>query len=72
MASCTDMLLTCRHVIPDVPTGQYVPQARKENQELRKGQFPHLPAELWEKICKLLTTKDLARALLPSCMALHG
>ena len=47
-------------------------QARKEHQEVRKGQFPHLPAEIWEMICKLLSTRELARALVPSCMALHG
>ena len=45
-------------------------QAQKD-QEARAGQYPHLPRELWEKICHLLTTKEVAQRLGPTCMALY-
>ena len=47
-------------------------QAREEEQEVRRGQFPHLPREIWEKVFSQLSTRDIARSLGPSCIALHG
>ena len=47
-------------------------QAKQEEERVRQGQFPHVPREIWEKICHLLTTKEVAQSLGPACMALHG
>ena len=38
-------------------------QARKEEQEVHQGQFPHFPADIWENICNRLTTEEVAGAI---------
>ncbi len=65
------MMPICRVVISPAPDALLFLQAGKENLDLRKGQFPHLPGEIWRGICRLLPTQQIARALGPSCMALH-